>query len=397
MRTLAMNIVASKRVQSIGAYAFAAVDEKVAELKAKGITPIDFGVGDYAQPTPEIVREACKSAIDERAAYGYPAYVGDASYRSVVAEWTKKRFGVDLNPDTEVCSTIGSKEAVFNFHEGFVDPGDVVLVPSPGYPPYKRGTLFSEGEAVFFRMDPENNFAPDLSGISSDAAKRAKVMWINYPNSPTGAVLTREQMQTVVNFCHDNEIILAADEAYTELYYGDEPPLSILEITKEAVVSSFSLSKRSIMTGWRVGWMAGDERIISIFKKLKTNIDSGVPTFIQDAASAALKDETHVDDLRVETKKKRDILCAALKGAGLTDCTPQATLYVWQKTPDGISGIDFATKLVEEAHIVTTPGEWISDELADGSNPGAGYVRFALVPTIEECEKAATRIRELKL
>ena len=361
-----MDIVASKRVQSIGAYAFAAVDEKVAELKAKGITPIDFGVGDYTQQTPELVREACKKAIDERASYGYPSYVGDASYREAICEWTKKRFGVELDAGKEVCATIGSKEGVFNFHEGFDDPGDVVLVPSPGYPPYKRGTLFAEGTAHFFGMDPAKNFAPDLDSIPADVAKKAKLMWINYPNSPTGAVLGLDELKRIVDYCQKNQIILAADEAYTELYYTDEAPHSILEVSKEGVVSSFSLSKRSIMTGWRVGWFAGDSRIIDIFKKVKTNLDSGTPTFIQDAASAALRDETHVDELRIETHKKRDILCAALKEAGLPDCAPQATLYVWQKAPNGMSGVDFASRLVEEAHLVTTPGEWISDELADG-------------------------------
>ncbi len=392
-----MDIVASKRVQSIGAYAFAAVDEKVAELKAKGITPIDFGVGDYTQQTPELVREACKKAIDERASYGYPSYVGDASYREAICEWTKKRFGVELDAGKEVCATIGSKEGVFNFHEGFVDPGDVVLVPSPGYPPYKRGTLFAEGTAHFFGMDPAKNFAPDLDSIPADVAKKAKLMWINYPNSPTGAVLGLDELKRIVDYCQKNQIILAADEAYTELYYTDEAPHSILEVSKEGVVSSFSLSKRSIMTGWRVGWFAGDSRIIDIFKKVKTNLDSGTPTFIQDAASAALRDETHVDELRIETHKKRDILCAALKEAGLPDCAPQATLYVWQKAPNGMSGVDFASRLVEEAHLVTTPGEWISDELADGTNPGAGYVRFALVPSIDECKDAAERLKKLKV
>ncbi len=351
----------------------------------------------YAQPTPQFIREAAKKAIDERASYGYPSYIGDASYRKTVAAWTKKRFGAELNPDTEICATIGSKEGVFNFHEGFIDPGDVVLVPSPGYPPYKRGTLFAEGIAHFYRMDPKKNFAPDLDAIPAEVAKKAKLMWINYPNSPTGAVLKKDELKRIADFCRKHEIILAADEAYTELYYTDQPPPSILEVGKEGIVTSFSLSKRSIMTGWRVGWFAGDKRIIDIFKKVKTNVDSGTATFIQDAATAALSDEKHVDELRKETRTKRDIVCKALVDAGLPDCTPQSTLYVWQKAPKGSSGIDFAARLVEEAHLVTTPGEWISDTLPDGSNPGAGYVRFALVPSIEECKTAAERIRKLKV
>lgn len=392
-----MEIVASKRVQSIGAYAFAAVDEKVAELKEQGITPIDFGVGDYAEATPELIREACKKAIDERAASGYPSYVGAPEFRKAVAEWTKRRFGVELDPAKEIASTIGSKEGVFNFHEGFVNPGDVVLIPSPGYPPYKRGTLFAEGESFFYRLDPDNSFVPDLASIPADVAKKAKMMWICNPHSPTGAVYGAETLKSIIAFCKDNEIILCSDEAYSEMYYGDEKPHSVLEFSKDGVVGCFSMSKRSIMTGWRCGWYAGDERIISIFKKVKTNIDSGTPTFVQDASVVALSDEAHVDKLRTETKQKRDMICDALKSLGLPDCAPAGTLYIWQKGPEGMSGVDFATKLVEDAHCVVTPGEWLSDELADGSNPGAGFVRFALVPSIAECEDAAKRIRELKL
>ncbi|MCA8939825.1 MAG: aminotransferase class I/II-fold pyridoxal phosphate-dependent enzyme, partial [Planctomycetes bacterium] len=333
-----MDVVASKRVRSIGAYAFAAVDEKVAELKAQGITPIDFGVGDYNEPTPAFIREACKSAIDERASYGYPSYIGDVSFRNAVSEWMKKRFGVEIDPATEVASTIGSKEGVFNFHEGFVDPGDIVLIPSPGYPPYKRGTLFAEGTAYFYPVTEANGFAPNLDAIPEDIAHRAKVMWICNPHSPTGTVLSPSQLSRIVNFCQANNIILASDEAYSELYFGEEAPHSVLEYGRDGVVACFSMSKRSIMTGWRCGWYAGDRRVIDIFKKVKTNIDSGTPTFIQDASVAALKDEEHVEKLRVETKQKRDIICGALREAGLPDCAPEASLYVWQKAPAGMSG-----------------------------------------------------------
>ena len=391
-----MNITPSKRVASLGAYAFAAVDAKVAELKAKGITPIDFGVGDYADPTPAFIREAAKKAIDERAASGYPSYIGDPAYRQAAADWMKRRFGVALDPAKEIASTIGSKEGVFHLHEGFIDPGDVVLVPSPGYPPYKRGTLFAEGQSHFYPLTKANGYAPDLNAIPKDVAKRAKLMWICYPNSPSGAVISADKLKDIVAFCRDNEIILASDEAYTELYYTNEPPHSVLEFAREGVVATFSLSKRSIMTGWRVGWVAGDSRIVDIFKKVKTNIDSGTPSFIQDAAVAALSDEKHVAELRAHTKEKRDIVCQALVASGLEDCTPASTLYVWQKGPKGMSGIDFAAALVERAHLVTTPGEWISDALPDGTNQGAGYARFALVPTVEECKTAAERIRKMK-
>lgn len=392
-----MEIVASKRVQSLGAYAFAAVDEKVAELKAQGITPIDFGVGDYKEPTPAFIREACKTAIDTRADYGYPSYIGDISFRTNACDWIKRRFGVALDPAKHIASTIGSKEGVFNFHEGFVNPGDIVLIPSPGYPPYKRGTQFAEGQPVFYPVTAKNGYTPDLANIPADVADKAKIMWICNPNSPTGAVYDADTLKRIVEFCQKHNIILVSDEAYSELYFTKEAPHSALEFGMDGVVSCFSLSKRSIMTGWRVGFYAGDERIISIFKKVKTNIDSGTPTFIQDAASVALSDEKHVEELRVTTLKKRDLICQALVAAGLPDCSPAGSLYVWQQAPAGMSGVDFATMLIEKAHVVTTPGEWISDALPDGSNPGAGHVRFALVATIEECEEAARRIREMKL
>ncbi len=390
-----MNITPSKRLGSIGSYAFAAVDEKVSELKAQGIQPIDFGVGDYADATPSFIRERAKEALDQRAAYGYPSYVGDISYREAITAWMKKRFGVELDPATEICATIGSKEGVFNLHEAFVDPGDIVLIPSPGYPPYKRGTLFAEGKPYFYPVFERGNYLPELERIPAEIRSKAKLMWICYPNSPSGKIASGTELQEIKSWCAEHEILLASDEAYSELYFGEKAPHSALEGGYDGVLSVFSLSKRSIMTGWRVGWCAGDKRMIELFKKVKTNVDSGTPTFIQDAASAALGDEQHVQELRSITKQKRDLICGALSKAGLPACEPDGTLYIWQKTPEGMSGVDFATLLIEKAHLVTTPGEWISDQLEDGTNPGAGYVRFALVPDLPTCQQAAEKIAQL--
>ncbi|MHC4839761.1 MAG: aminotransferase class I/II-fold pyridoxal phosphate-dependent enzyme [Planctomycetota bacterium] len=394
-----MEIKPSNRVASIGAYAFAAVDAKVNELKEQGITPIDFGVGDYADPTPEFIQKAAADNIARHATAGYPSYIGSGEYRAKVAEWLKGRFGTELDPATQIASTIGSKEGVFNFAEAFINPGDYAIVPSPGYPPYKRGTLFAEGESFFVACNHDNKCEYDLDSIPQDVRQKARVMWITTPNSPTGHVASLEWLKRAYEFCQANDIILASDEAYSELYF-EEPPHSILEVAKDntydGVIQFQSLSKRSIMTGWRCGWVAGDERVVSVFKKVKTNIDSGTPNFIQDAAIAALNDEQHVEDLRTMVKEKRDIICGALKQAGLPDCTPLASLYIWQKTPNGMSGEDFATTLIEKAHVVTTPGEWLSDEV-NGVNPGAGHVRFAMVPGIEQVKQAAERIAALEL
>ncbi|MEK6766662.1 MAG: aminotransferase class I/II-fold pyridoxal phosphate-dependent enzyme [Planctomycetota bacterium] len=392
-----MEIVPSERVASIGAYAFAEVDKEVQKLKDKGIEPIDFGVGDPTTPTPEVIREATKQGIEKRKSSGYPSYTGSPEFRKAVSKWMNKRFSLSLDPATEISATIGSKEAVFNFAEGFVNPGDYVIIPTPGYPPYARGTLFAEGTPFFIPLLPENNFLPDLKSIPEDVCKKAKLMWINYPNSPSGANASMDFLKEVAAFGEKNNIIIVSDEAYIDIYYG-EPPHSMLEVSTDGVVAIHSMSKRSAMTCYRIGWIAGDSRVVDIFKKVKTNIDSGTPTFIQDGAIAGLNDETHVQIMRDEYKIKRDILVKALTSIGLPDCTPDATIYIWQKVPEGMTSIDFAVKLLDpNIAIVATPGEWISDKSYDGHNPGEGFVRFALVPSIEQTEEAARRISKLKL
>jgi LL-diaminopimelate aminotransferase len=392
-----LEIVPSERVASIGAYAFAEVDKEVQKLKDKGIEPIDFGVGDPTTPTPEIIREATKLGIEKRKSSGYPSYTGSPEFRKAASKWMNRRFGISLDPATEISSTIGSKEAVFNFAEGFVNPGDYVIIPTPGYPPYARGTLFAEGTPFFIPLLPENNFLPDLRSIPEYVCKKAKLMWINYPNSPSGVNAPMDFLKEVAAFGEKNNIIIVSDEAYIDIYYG-EPPHSMLEVSTDGVVAIYSMSKRSAMTCYRIGWIAGDSRVVDIFKKVKTNIDSGTPTFIQDGAIAGLNDETHVQIMRNEYKIKRDILVKALTSIGLPDCTPDATIYIWQKVPVGMTSVDFAVKLLDpNIAIVATPGEWISDKSYDGHNPGERFVRFALVPGIEQTEEAARRISSMKL
>jgi len=389
-------VKASRRLAALRPYAFAEVDRLVQKLKAEGAVPIDFGVGDPTVPTPELVRAATRRGVDAHATAGYPSYVGGAAFRSAVAAWMGKRFGVDLDPATEITSSIGSKEIIFNLHEGFVDPGDVVIVPSPGYPPYSRGTLFAEGTPWFYPIEARNGFLPDLASFPESVVSRAKLMWICYPNSPTGAVAPKSFFRDVVAFCRDRGILLLSDEAYSEIWFGDEPPHSALEFSRDGVASVFSMSKRSAMTGYRIGWIAGDRRIVDVVKKVKTNIDSGTPNFVQDGAVAALSDEAHVAAFREEYRRKCSVLVRAMVDAGLDDCTPASTLYVWQRVPRGWDSIAFAKRLLmKDVAIVATPGAWISDPLADGRNPGDEFVRFALVPSIEETEEAARRLRRI--
>ena len=387
-----MNTKISQKLASISNYAFAEVDNEVAKLKKIGIAPIDFGVGDPKEQTPQIIRNTIKKAVDNRKSSGYPSYIGTDEYRLEISKWCKKRFGINLDYRTEITSTVGAKEAVFNFAEAFINPNDYAVMPNPGYPPYERGTLFAEGKSYFVPLLKENNFLMDLSSIPKEIVKKSKILWINYPNNPTGAIASKEFFKEAIDFGHDNNIIIASDECYTEIYFKEKPH-SILEISKEGAVAFQSLSKRSAMTGYRIGWLAGDENIIAAFRKLKTNIDSGTPTFIQDAAISALKDEKHVEKMRKDYKEKRDIMVKALTSIGLEDCTPDATLYVWQKTPKNMNSVDFAKKLLQkEIAVVVTPGAWISTTF-NGLNPGNSYVRFALVPTIEETKKAAERIK----
>jgi LL-diaminopimelate aminotransferase len=391
-----MEIIVSDRVNAIGSYAFADVDNIVAELKKEGIEPIDFGVGDPTLPTPKIIRDACKKGIEKRKSSGYPSYIGEPQFREKVAWWSKKRFGIDLDPETEIMSTIGAKEGIFNFPETIINPGDYALAPNPGYPAWSRGTHFAEGKTYFLNLLPAHDFLPDLDSIPRDILQKAKLLWINYPNNPTTAFPTRSFYEEVLAFGERHNIIIASDESYTENYY-DDPPISILQLKKEGVVVFQSLSKRSNMTCYRVGWICGDHRIIDAYKKVKPNIDSGTATFIQDAAIAALNDDQHVKELREDYRQKRDIIVDAFTSIGLASCKPKGTIYIWQKVPEGYTSLMIAKKLLQkEVAVVTTPGNWLSQEF-QGVNPGEGYIRLALVPSLEEVKEAAERIKKLKL
>jgi LL-diaminopimelate aminotransferase len=389
-----MEIRIAERVAATPPYPFAEIDAKVRELRERGVDVVDFGVGDPTSPTPDFVVAALAEAARVRAAAGYPAYEGDPDFRAAAAEYMRREFGVTLDPGREVASTAGSKEAVFHFPLGFVDAGDVVICPTPGYPPYKNGARFAGGVPYFVPLREENDFLMDYGAIPEDVCRRAKVIWTNYPNSPTGKVAPREWLEGLLAWAGRRGIVVAADEGcYHELYFG-ERPTSVLEVGREGVAAFYSLSKRNNMTCYRVGFVAGDERVISVYKKVKTNVDSGTPTFIQDAAAAALRDRDHAAKMREEYRAKREAMLAALGAAGLPPCRSEATFYLWQKAPAGMTGVDFAAKLLEIG-VVTTPGEWIADATAEGVNPGRGYVRFALVPPTAQVEAAAARLAAL--
>ena len=388
-----MKITYSDRISRASPYPFAEIDRKVSELRAKGIDVIDFGVGDPKSPTPEFIVNNLSKYAEARKSFGYPSYIGESGFRSACADYMKKHFKVDLNPATEISSTIGSKEAVFNFPMGFINIGDIVICPTPGYPVYKTGTEFIGGIPYLVPLLEKNNFLIDFESIPIDIAKRAKIIWTNYPNSPTGVMAPIEWLKDLCAWAEEHDIIIAADEGCYIDFYFEKKAHSILEVKKEGVITFYSLSKRNNMTGYRVGFVAGDERIVSGFRKVKTNIDSGTPTFIQDVASLALGDDGHTEKMREEYRQKRELLIPALKAAGLQKTTSDSTFYVWQKVPENMSDVEFSLKLIDVG-IVVTPGSLISNEVG-GINPGQKFVRFALVPTIEEVRKAASIIRNL--
>lgn len=410
---------AAQRIHNLPPYPFKKIEDAVVALRAQGVTPVDFGVGDPGEPTPDFVRETLRLAADKHAATGYPSYEGSSEFRKAAAGYMKRRFGLDLNPETEICSNIGSKEAIFNFAFGFVNPGDLVIVPSPTYPPMKNGTLFAGGEVYFTPLLEENDFLIDYEKIPADVARRAKIIWCNYPNNPTGAVATREFYEGLIRWARKNDIIIASDEgAYIDIYYG-EPPLSILEVAggTEGIVAFYSLSKRNNMTGYRIGFVCGDRGIMDIYKKLKTNIDSGAPSVIQEAAIAALRDDNHAAAMREIYSEKAELLYNMLENIGFAVRRSPATFFVWQRVPvwasepaDEHPDIAFSKKLLDpKIAIIITPGSLISDpcetmakhssniqtyQTCKPINPGAGYVRFALMPTLREFHEAGNRLKK---
>ncbi|MCH9753638.1 MAG: aminotransferase class I/II-fold pyridoxal phosphate-dependent enzyme [Alphaproteobacteria bacterium] len=390
-----LNIEYSDRISKASSYPFAEIDKKVSDLKNKGVDVIDFGVGDPKSPTPAFVTNGLSEFAGIRKTSGYPSYIGSIEYREACAEHMLENFGVTLNPETEISSTVGSKESIFNFPMGFTNPGDIVICPTPGYPVYKTGTEFIGAKPYLAPLLEENNYLIDFEKIPEEIAKKAKIIWTNYPNSPTGAMAPLSWLKDFCAWAEKYNIIIAADEGcYIDLYFKEKPH-SILEVKKEGIITFYSLSKRNNMTGYRVGFVAGDKNIISGFRKVKTNIDSGTPTFIQDVASIALLDKSHAEEMRKEYQEKRNILIPALKSLGLEETTSNSTFYIWQKSPKNMDDVEFALKLIDGG-IVVTPGSMISDT-ADGVNPGKGFVRFALVPTKEEVQKAANIIKDLKL
>ncbi len=386
-----MKIEYSTKLNQLPPYLFAAIDKKKREKIAQGIDIIDLGIGDPDLPTLEPIVKKMQEAVTKKEHHRYPSYEGMLSFRKAVSDWYKRRFNVDLNPENEVVALIGSKEGIAHFPIAFVNPGDIVLCPDPGYPVYKIGTIFADGIPYLMPLKEENNFLPDIDSIPSNVLEKAKIIWVNYPNNPTSAKASRSFYERLIEWAKKHSIIVASDLAYSEIYFG-EKPLSILEIegAKDVAIEFHSFSKTYNMTGWRIGMAVGNKDIVAGLGKVKTNVDSGQFQAIQEAAITALNlPEEEIDKLRNIYKERRKLMTDALKKAGFEVFDSDATFYVWVKVPKPYTSAQFTELILEKANIVVTPGSGFGDN-------GEGYFRISLTIDTDRIKEAANRIANLK-
>lgn len=376
------------RIKTLPPYLFAAIDEMKQRAIARGVDIINLGIGDPDLPTPTPIIERLNEAAGNPKHHQYPSYEGMLSFRAAVADWYRRRFTVSLDPASEVLTLIGSKEGIGHIPLAFVDPGDIVLVPSPGYPVYPVATVFAGGEPYLMPLLKQNGFLPDLQAIPKDIAGRAKLMFINSPNNPTSVVAGKEFFQRVVAFAQEHHIIVCHDAAYSEIYFDGQRPSSFLEVdgAKDVGIEFHSLSKTYNMTGWRIGFAVGNKTILTGLGKVKSNLDSGVFQAIQEAGIAAMHLDDHVTDgLRTIYQERRDVLVPGLRKLGLEVEMPRAAFYVWVTAPKGYTSESCTAYLLEKTGVVTTPGNGFGQ-------PGEGYIRMTVTTSKERLAEAVERI-----
>jgi LL-diaminopimelate aminotransferase len=386
-----MEIIQAQRLKQLPPYLFAQIDRMKQEVKAKGVDIIDLGIGDPDRPTPPHIIERLQKAAADAENHRYPSYEGMLSFRQAVAAWYLKRFGITLNPQDEVVSLIGSKEGIAHIPLAFVNPGERVLVPSPGYPVYKTSTIFAGGILEIMPLRRENGFLPDFSAIPEKIFKETRLMFLNYPNNPTSAVAEKSFFAEAVALAKKYNIIICHDAAYSEVAFDGYRPQSFLEVdgAREVSIEFHSLSKTYNMTGWRIGFAVGNKEIVGGLGKIKTNIDSGIFQAVQWAGVEALTGDQRVADaMKGVYQERRDVLVSGLKSAGLDFDVPKATFYVWVCVPKGYTSSACTIHLLEKAGIVTTPGSGFGEE-------GEGYIRFALTVEKERLQEAVERIKKI--
>jgi LL-diaminopimelate aminotransferase len=390
---LGITIKKAKRINELPPYLFAEIDRRKREALARGVDLIDLGIGDPDIPTPAPIVEKLVEGASKPANHRYPNSAGMREYRQAVASWYQNRFGVKLDAEKEVVSLIGSKEGIANMAVAFVDPGDTVLVSSPCYPVYHIGTAFNGGKNYFLPLTKQNHFLPDLDAIPAEVARQAKMLWINYPNNPTAAVAEKDFFTRAVEFARRNTVIVCHDAAYTEMGFDGYRPMSFLEVdgAREVGIEFHSLSKSFNMTGWRVGMAVGNAELVSGLAQVKSNVDSGIFQAVQEAAIEALRlGDKIIEPSRKVFQERRDILVDGLRAAGLECEKPRATFYVWVAVPKGSTSADFTARLLDQAGVVTTPGNGFGA-------PGEGYVRFTLCVDKSRLKEVTERIRQVRI
>ena len=378
----------AKRIEELPPYLFVDISKKIAEKRAKGEDVISLAIGDPDIPTPPHVIERLCQAAQDPANHRYPESEGLPQLRRAIAQWYGNRFGVSLDPDREVLPLIGAKEGIGHIALCFIDPGDIALVPDPAYPVYSIGTMFAGGFSHYMPLKEENDFLPDLESIPHDIAQKAKILWINYPNNPTAAVAGIDFFERVVAFAKKHDIAVCHDGPYTEVAFDGYRPVSFLEApgARDVGVEFHSLSKSYNMTGWRVGMLVGNARIVDALTRVKSNLDSGIPQAIQYAAIEALTGpQDCIDEHNAIYQRRRDLLLQTLGQIGLKARPPRASLYIWAKIPEGYTSLGFATMLLEEAGVVVTPG-------IGYGNCGEGYIRLSLTVPDDRLEEAVARL-----
>jgi len=377
----------AKRLDLVPPYLFAELERKIEEKRRGGVDVISLGIGDPDLPTPEPVIRALLSAAADPTTHQYPTNRGLELFREAIAAFYADRFAVQIDPATEVVPVLGGKEGVAHIAFACLDPGDVALAPEPGYPPYTSGPLFAGADVHYLPLLAENEFMPDLGAIPEDVKVRANLLFLNYPNNPTGAVVAPGFFDRAVEFAHANDLIVVHDNAYSEVAFDGYVPPSFLATTgaKDVGVEIFSLSKGWNMTGWRVGWVAGNADVVEQFRRLKTNLDSGMFDALQVAGTAALTQARGFPlEMSAIYRRRRDLMIEALARIGLPADPPQATPYIWVRVPDGHTSESFTELVLEEAGVVVSPGPSFGPS-------GEGYVRISLTVADERLEEAASR------
>ena len=364
----------SKRFSNIPPYLFVEIKRKIAEKKAQGEEIVSFAIGDPDMETPpHIIERLCREAGDSEN-HHYPESEGLPELRKAIAVWYQTRFGVELDPAAEILPLIGAKEGIAHLPICFIDPGDIALVPDPGYPVYSTGTILAGGEPWYMPITEKNNFLPDLDSIPPDIAARAKMLWLNYPNNPTGAVADIDYFHRVAQFAEKNNLVVCNDAPYSEIAYNGYKPASYLQAkgSRNNGVEFHSFSKTYNMAGWRIGMVVGNKDIIGALKTLKSNMDSGIPLAIQKMAVEALQGPQDFIEKRNQVyQRRRDLVIEMLNTIGIQTVHPKAGLYIWAKVPEGYTSLEFSTDLLEQVGVVVTPGSGY------GKN-GEGYVRLSL-------------------